>query len=91
MSVDDPVESGLSYAVTHIDGHAPGSLDEFTGEVQVTVNKDGAPTQLVGVGGETANGVRFYQKDPALYDRDIRVWMITESAGSFRAKPLSVF
>jgi len=91
MTEDDPVESGLSYAVTHIDGHAPGSLDDFTGEVQVTVTKHGTPTQLVGVGGEVANGVRFYQKDPSLNDRDIRVWMITESAGNFRAQPLSVF
>jgi len=91
MTKDDPVESGRSYIITHIDGHAPGSIDDFTGEVQVTVTKDGAPTQLLGVGGETANGVRFYQKDPALHDRDIRVWLITETAGSFRAEPLSVF
>jgi hypothetical protein len=91
MTQDDPAETELSYAVTHIDGHAPGSLDDFTGEVQVTVSKDGAPTHLLGVGGEVANGVRFYQKDPSLHDRDIRVWMITESAGNFRAQPLSVF
>ena len=91
MTMDEPVGSGLSYTVTHIDGHPPVSLGDFTGEVHVTVTKDGAPTQLIGVGGETADGVRFYQKDPALHDRDIRVWIITENAGSFRAKPLSAF
>jgi hypothetical protein len=91
MTADEPVESGLSYAVTQIDGHVPGSLGDFTGEVHVTVSKDGAPTQLIGVGGETADGVRFYQKDPALHDRDIRVWFITESGGSFWAEPLSAF
>ena len=91
MTVDEPVGSGLSYIVTHIDGQPPASLDDFTGEVQVTVTKDGAPTQLIGVGGETADGVRFYQKDPALHGRDIRVWLITENSGSFRAKPFAAF
>ena len=89
MTQDD--DSVLTCPITHIDGHAPDSLDEFTGEVQVTVTKHGSPAQLVGVGGEVANGVRFYQKDPSLHDRDIRVWMITESAGKFLAKPFSVF
>jgi hypothetical protein len=91
MTGNDPIDSGRGYTVTHIDGQPPGSLEDFTGEVWLTVNKDGAPTLLVGVGGETANGVRFYQKDPALSDRDIRVWMITKSANGFRAEPLSVF
>ena len=91
MTVDEPVASGVSYTVTNIDGHPPGGLGDFTGEVHLTVTKEGESTQLVGVGGETADGVRFYQKDPGLHDRDIRVWIITQSAGSFRAKPLSAF
>jgi hypothetical protein len=62
MTIDEPVGSGLSYLVTHIDGHQPGSLQDFTGEVQLTVTQNGAPTQLIGVGGETVDGVRFYQR-----------------------------
>jgi hypothetical protein len=91
MTIDEPVGSGLSYLVTHIDGHQPASPQDFTGEVQLTVAHNGAPTQLIGVGGETVDGVRFYQKDPALHDRDIRVWFITDSDGTFRAEPLSAF
>ena len=37
MTIDEPVGSGLSYLVTHIDGHQPASLQDFTGEVQLTV------------------------------------------------------
>jgi len=81
--MDEPVGSGLSYLVTHIDGHQPASIQDFTGEVQLTVTQDGAPTHLIGVGGETADGVRFYQKDPVLHDRDIRVWFITDNDGIF--------
>jgi hypothetical protein len=91
MTMDKRVGSGLSYIVTHIDGQPPANLEDFTGEVQVTVNKDGAPTQLSGVGGETADGVRFYQKDPALHGRDIRVWLITDNGGTFRAEPFAAF
>ena len=91
MTIDEPVGSGLSYLVTHIDGHQPGSLQDFTGEVQLTVTQNGAPTQLVGIGGEQVDGVRFYQKDPGLHDRDIRVWFITDDDGTFRAEPLSAF
>jgi hypothetical protein len=91
MTVDEPVGSGLSYIVTHIDGQPPASLDDFTGEVQVTITKDDAPTQLIGVGGETADGVRFYQKDPTLHGRDIRVWLITDNGGTFLATPFAAF
>jgi len=91
LTIDEPVGSGLNYIVTHIDGHQPASLQDFTGDVQLTVTQNGAPTHLVGVGGETVDGIRFYQKDPALHDRDIRVWFITDNDGTFRAEPLSAF
>jgi hypothetical protein len=91
MTVDEPVGSGRSYIVTHIDGQPPARLEDFTGEVHVTVTMDGEPTHMIGVGGESADGVRFYQKDPALHGRDIRVWLITDTAGMFRAKPFAAF
>ena len=91
MTMDEPVGSGLSYIVTHIDGHQPGSLQDFTGDVQLTVTQNGAPTRLIGVGGEPVDGVRFYQKDPGLHDRDIRVWLVTDDGGTFRDEPLSAF
>ena len=91
MTMDEPVGSGLGCIVTHIDGHQPDSLQDFTGDVQLTVIQNGAPTQLIGVGGEATDGVRFYQKDPALHDRDIRVWLVTDNDGTFRAEPLSAF
>jgi hypothetical protein len=92
MTLDEPVASGLSYTVTNVDGHSPSGLADFTGDVHLTVTKEGESTHLVGVvGGETHDGVRFYQKDPGLHDRDIRVWIITESGGSFWAEPLSAF
>ncbi len=91
MTIEKSISSRLAYLVTHVDGHEPDSIQEFIGEVQLTVTQNGAPTQLIGVGGETDEGVRFYQKVSALPDRDIRVWFITDDAGTFRAEPLSAF
>lgn len=40
----------------------------------------------------TADSVRFYQKDLALHDRDIRVWTITQASDTtFLAAPYAAF
>ena len=90
---DEPVRSGQQYPVTDIDGRPPRTLQNFTGEVCLTLIRDGAAIHLVGAGCPVAgSAVRFHQKDPGPDGKDIRVWTITEGAdGTFLAAPFAVF
>jgi len=92
-AADLPVESGQSYTVNEVDGTQPQSLDDFSGEIHLTLSRSGQVLRVTGTGGSAeADSVRFYQKDLALHDRDIRVWTITRSGGStFLAAPYAAF
>ena len=76
-SAAEPVESGQSYTITHVDGREPESLDDFTGDVHLTLVRNGQQLHVEGAVTRTADSLRLYQKDLALQDRDIRVWTIT--------------
>lgn len=90
---DVPVESGQEYTITDVNGHQPESLSDFAGEIQLTLVRNEHLLQVAGSGATPAAGsVRFYQKDLALHDRDIRVWTITAAPDStFLAAPYSAF
>src|SRR6476469_2371784 len=91
-SAAEPVESGQSYTITHVDGRQPESLDDFTGDVHLTLARNDQQLHVTGAIARTAGAVRFYQKDLALQDRDIRVWTITELDDStFHAAPHAAF
>jgi ANTAR domain len=88
-----PVESGQSYTINEVDGAQPQSLDDFNGDIHLTLARNGQVLRVTGTGGSAeADSVRFYQKDLTLHDRDIRVWTITRSGGStFLAAPYAAF
>jgi hypothetical protein len=90
---DEPVESGQAYTVNEVDGQQPESFADFDGDIHLTLTRSGQLLHLTGTGGSaTTDSVRFYQKDLALHDRDIRVWTITRAAGStFVAAPFAAF
>jgi len=89
---DEPVESGQLYAVAMVDGHPPEALDEFAGNVHLTLVRNGREIVIVGSGTVTTDAVRFYQKDFGLHERDLRVWVITQAGdATFGAEPLSAF
>ena len=92
-TADPPVESGQVYTVTKVDGQPPQSLADFAGDIDLTLTRNGQLFQLIGAAARpTAGSVRFYQKDVAQHDRDIRVWTITEAgAASFLASPFAAF
>src|SRR6476620_8200666 len=63
-------------------------LTNFSGEVHLISVRNGQHLHAAGSVTRTADSVRFYQKDLALQDRDIRVWTITELEDStFSAAP----
>jgi hypothetical protein len=88
----EPVASGQSYTISQVDGHRPESLDDFAGDIHLTLIRNGQHLDVAGAVARTADSVRFYQKDLALPDRDIRVWTITASGDStFLAAPVAAF
>lgn len=93
LAIGIPVESGQPYTVAEVDGHLPQSLDDFCGEILMTLNRAGQVLQVTGAGSTpNEDSVRFYQKELALHDRDIRVWTITKSADQvFSAAPYAAF
>lgn len=90
---DDPVGSGQQYPVTDVNGRTPVRLTSFTGDVCLTLIRNGNAVQMLGSGCSVAgDGVRFHQKNPGPHGKDIRVWTITESTdGSFLAAPVAAF
>ena len=89
---DEPVESGQSYTVSAVDGNPPDSLDDFAGEIHLTLARNGRDLQVVGSGTRTPDAVRFYQKDVGLHQRDLRVWVITDGGNDgFCAEPYAAF
>jgi len=91
-STAEPVESGQDYIIIQVDGRSPESLADFTGDMHLTLVRAGQNLQVTGAVARTSESVRFYQKDLALPDRDIRVWTITEQDDStFLASPLAAF
>jgi hypothetical protein len=89
---DEPVESGQHYLVITVDGHPPESLEEFAGDIHLTLARDGKDLQIVGSGSLRPDSVRFYQKDFGLHQRDLRVWVITETGdATFGAEPYAAF
>ena len=75
----EPVASGQVYTISHVDGYRPESWDDFAGGIHLTLIGNGQHLDITDEVARTADSVRFYQKDLALPDRDIRAWTITAS------------
>ena len=62
-ATDLPVESGQGYTITDIDGHPPECLEDFTGDIHLTLARNGQLLHVTGSGASpTADSMRFYQK-----------------------------
>jgi len=91
-TADKPVESGLQYLITTVEGRQPKGLADFAGEVSLSLTRHDEQMELVGCGAERSGQVRFHQKHPGLHNRDVRVWIISEQGnGRFCAQPLAAF
>jgi len=66
------VASGQCSTISHDDGHRPQSWSDFTGHIHLTLIRNAKHFDVTGAVARTADSVRFYQKDIALPDRDIR-------------------
>jgi hypothetical protein len=83
-----PAVAGL-YPVVDVAGQPPTLLTDFVGAAAVTLQIDGQPVQLTGMGGLTAHGMEFEQRDPDLDHPGVRIWTIIEDRDhTFWAEPL---
>lgn len=89
---DGPVVSGQLYLVTSVNGRRPERLDDFTGEVEISVLRGDTSMSLQGSGAHTAGIVHLCQKERGPIDRDIRSWTVTDQGGGkFTAEPIAAF
>lgn len=87
-----PIESGQLYTVDEVDGAPPSSLADFVGDVHLTLARNDRQFHLTGAGTPSPEGdIRFYQKNLAQHDRDIRVWSIVEQDDTFVASAFAAF
>jgi hypothetical protein len=77
------------FPIVDVAGRRPTMLTDFVGAAAVTVLVDGEPVRLTGMGGLTANGMEFEQRNPAdQVGAGIRVWTIIEDRDeTFWAEP----
>jgi hypothetical protein len=88
----DPVPSGLAYAVVSVADAPAASLEQFTGEVTITIDRGTGETMIAGVGSLDGECVRFQEKDIGHDGKDVRVWEIRPGAdGAFTAASLSTY
>ncbi len=91
LSATDPVVSGQSYRVVSVDGSPPSGLEQFIGDANFAIAKDGAESQIGGQGCAHGLGVRFHEKDADHAGRDVRTWQIAEADDVFNATPTAAF
>lgn len=93
MSFTTPiaVPSGMSARVLEVDGHQPGELRDFAGDVSFVVGLD-PPVLVNGTGRVDGQTVRFHEKDVEHSGKDIRVWEVrAEDDGHFVAEHAAQF
>ncbi|WP_127125798.1 hypothetical protein [Georgenia sp. SYP-B2076] len=75
-SAPETVISGVPYAVTEVNGHAPGDLDEFLGLTTFVVAGRTGRQVIDGEGAAVQDAVRVHQKHSHGTGKDVRVWRV---------------
>jgi hypothetical protein len=78
VPTDEPVISGVAYAVIEIDGRPPTGLAGCLGDRILTLVRSGLSHRVRGTGTDLqSEGIRFHQRDLGRDGNDVRVWTIT--------------
>lgn len=92
VSTSGAVISGRPYPVQLVGGRAPGSLADFVGATEFTIDADTPGRSVPGVGAERDGQVRFHEKDSGPDGKDVRVWVIRRTAdGRYLAEHAPAF
>ena len=79
----------MARRVLEVQGHPPGSLADFDGDVAFVID-DESRHEIQGSGRVIGDRVRFHEKDRA-DGKDIRVWGIRQEAEVFLAEQTPSF
>jgi hypothetical protein len=83
FTTPESVPAGIARRVLEVQGHPPGSLADFDGEVAFVID-DESRHLIHGSGRVTGDRVRFHEKDRA-NGKDIRLWGIRQEGEAFFA------
>ena len=89
FTTPESVQAGMARRVLEVQGHPPGSLADFDGDVAFVID-DGSRHRIQGSGRVIGDRVRFYEKDRT-DGKDIRVWGIRQDAEVFLAEQTPSF
>lgn len=94
FAAPDALPSGKPYPVSDVRGEPPTSLDQFVGDSEFGVEREGGVSRVRGTGtavGEAGETVRFHEKDQGSSGKDVRVWTVRRQSDGFTAELASLF
>lgn len=92
FTTPESLVSGRPYPVTAVGSAAPSALGDFAGETDFTVDRDGTPYRVRGVGVLRDPLVRVHEKDEDHDGKDVRVWEVRQTGdGGFVAETAARF
>ena len=89
FTTPESVPAGMAFRVLEVQGHQPGSLADFEGDIAFVID-DELRHMIQGSGRVTGDSVRFLEKDRA-NGKDIRVWGIRKEEEAFFAEQTPSF
>lgn len=89
FTTPESVPAGMVRRVLEVQGHRPGNLADFAGDVAFVID-DESRHEIQGSGRVIGDRVRFHEKDRA-DGKDIRVWGIRQEAEVFLAEQTPSF
>ena len=87
----EAVPSGLPHRVTSVAGRTPSRIDEFLGDTEFVIDKQGAEYTIRGCGMRGDNDVLFNEKDLEHEGKDMRIWQIWGSDQGYEAAQKAMY
>ena len=85
------IPSGMPHRVTSVAGLAPSQIEEFVGETEFVIDRQGAEYMIRGCGVRDDNDVLFSEKDLEHDGKDMRIWQIWRGGEGYEAAQKSMF
>ena len=91
FAAPDALPSGKPYPVADVRGESPSSLEQFVGDSEFGVEREGGVSRVRGTGATVGDVVRFHEKDQGSSGKDVRVWTLRQQADGITAELASLF
>ena len=85
------IASGKPYLVTGLRAGSAGSLDQFLGDTEFTIDGVDGPVRVHGHGVTLGEMVRFHEKSHGGGGKDVRIWHVCQKDDFFVAQSVGGF